>query len=57
MTHIPQSDKIVEAVHLGVISEHEAVELLVALKHGDHKAVKRLMEEHKKVLDKGIKIL
>ena len=52
MTPSPQSDKIVEAVHLGVISEQEAIELLVAIKHGDPEAVERLMEEHKKVLTK-----
>ena len=44
----PQSDKIVEAVHLGVISEQEATELLVAIKHGDQEAIKKLKEEHKK---------
>lgn len=52
MTPSPQSDKVVEAVHLGVISEQEAIELLVAIKHGDQDTIKRLMEEHKKGLTK-----
>ena len=50
MTPSLQSDKIAQAVHLGVISEQEAIEFLIAVKHGDQEAIKRLMEEHKKVL-------
>ena len=39
---------IAQAVYRSVITEQEAIELLVALKRGDHEAVKRLMEEHRK---------
>ena len=41
-----QTDKIVEAVHLGIISESEAKELLIALKHGDTEAIEKLRENH-----------
>lgn len=41
-----QADKIVEAVHLGVITEEEACELLVALKRGDTEAIERLRRQH-----------
>ena len=39
---------IAQAVHLNLISEEEAIELLVAVKHGDQEVIKRLMEEHNK---------
>ena len=52
MTTAYQVNMIAQAVHLGVISEQEAIELLVAIKHGEHEAVKKLMEEHKKGLTK-----
>ena len=45
------SDKLVEAIWDGTITEEEAVEFLVAVKHGNKEAIKRLMEEHAK-LDK-----
>ena len=48
MTAPIQANMIGQAVHLGVITEQEAIELLVAIKHGDHEAVKKLMEEHRK---------
>lgn len=41
-----QADQIVAAVHLGVITEEEAIEFLVALKHGDTEAIERLWREH-----------
>ena len=50
MTTAIQANMVAQAVHLGVISEQEAIEFLVAIKHGDHEVIKRLMEEHKKVL-------
>ena len=43
-----QLGKIVEAVHLGIISEPEAKELLLAIMHGDQEAIKHLMESHGK---------
>lgn len=42
----PQINQIVEAVHLGVITEEEAIEFLVALKHGDTEAIERLWRGH-----------
>ena len=42
-----QSEKIIEAVRLNVISEQEACELLIALKRGDKEAIERLQKEHK----------
>ena len=46
MTNPLQRDNIVRAIHLGDITEQEATKLLLALKHGDQVAVKKLMEEH-----------
>ena len=46
MTNPLQRDNIVRAIHLGDITEQEATELLLALKHKDKEAIKHLMEEH-----------
>ena len=40
------ADKLVEAVEVGAISEQEAIEFLVAVKHGDKEAIERLKEKH-----------
>ncbi|MEK9207782.1 MAG: hypothetical protein AAB922_04820 [Patescibacteria group bacterium] len=47
MTASALTDKLVEAVKLGVITEQEACEFLIAVKRGDKEAIARLMEEHK----------
>ena len=54
MTTAIQANMIAQAVHINLISEEEAIELWVAIKHGDHEGINKLMEEHKKGLDKGI---
>ena len=41
------TDKLVEAVEVGAISEQEAIEFLVAVKRGDTEAIERLQKEHK----------
>ena len=41
------TDKLVEAVEVGAISEQEAIEFLVAVKRGDKEAIERLRKEHK----------
>ena len=43
------TDKLVEAVEVGAISEQEAIEFLVAVKRGDKEAIERLMEKHGKL--------
>lgn len=40
------TDKLVEAIEVGAISEQEAIEFLVAVKHGDKEAIERLQREH-----------
>ena len=42
------TDKLVEAIEVGAISEQEAIEFLVAIKRGDKEAIERLMENHGK---------
>lgn len=41
-----QSEQVVKAVHLGVITEQEAIEFMVAEKRGDKEAIERLWREH-----------
>ena len=41
------SDKLIEAIEVGAISEQEAIEFLVAVKRGDKEAIERLQREHK----------
>ena len=45
MSHT-QSEQIVKAVWSGVITEEEACELSIAIKHGDTEAIERLRREH-----------
>ena len=47
MTTSTITDKLVEAVEVGAISEQEAIEFLVAVKRGDTEAIERLQKEHK----------
>ena len=47
MTPDQQAKKITLAVHLGIITDREAIDLLVAIKQHDQKAIERLREKHK----------
>lgn len=47
MTADQQADNIAQAVHLGIISEQEAIDLRIAIKQNDQKAIDRLREKHK----------
>ena len=47
MSTSAMTDKLVEAVEVGAISEQEAIEFLVAVKRGDKEAIERLQKEHK----------
>lgn len=40
------SDKLVEAIEAGVITEQDAIEYLVAAKRGDEKTIERLKKEY-----------
>lgn len=42
-----QSDQIVTAIWNGTITEEEAHELMIALKHKDKNGINKLMLEHK----------
>ena len=46
MTDPAITEKLVEAIWDGTISEREAIEFLVAAKRGDKEAIERLMENH-----------
>ena len=41
------TNKLIEAIEIGAISEQEAIEYLVAVKRGDKEAIERLQKEHK----------
>lgn len=41
-----QATQLVKAIWDGVISEEEAIEFTVAMKHGDKEAIERLWREH-----------
>ena len=43
-----QADQLVKAIWDGTITEEEAIEFLVAVKHGDKEAIERLRIEHGK---------
>ena len=47
MTTAYQIAMMVKLIWDGVITEQEATELLIALKHGNHDDINKLMEEHK----------
>lgn len=49
MTTDQQADNITQAVRLGIISDQEAIDLLIAIKQHDQKAVERLREKHKEI--------
>lgn len=46
MTASVITNKLVEAIEVGAISEQEAIEFLIAVKRGDTEAIERLQKEH-----------
>lgn len=49
MTANHQAENIAQAVHLNIITEQEAKDLLIAIKQHDQKAIERLRDKHKEI--------
>ena len=41
-----QAENIAQAIHLGIITEQEAIDLLIAIKQRDQKTIEKLRVEH-----------